>query len=203
MPTIDFAAAPNPVRPPLPYPVQLVEETRLRDGTPLTIRPIRAADWRLERAFVSGLSMQTRYQRLLSARNLLPGELKRLTDIDYRREMALVAVARVDGATEEIGVARYVRDDDDPASCDFAIVIGDRWQRRGLGETLLRSLLSAARDDGITRVGGITLTSNVAMIGLAKKLGFRARLQPGNASVTELHREAGTAPLQATQRHAA
>jgi len=173
------------------YPWHLIEQWALRDGTPVTIRPIRAADLLLERAFVVGLSPSTRYQRLLSARKLMPGELKRLTDIDYRREMALVAIATIDGVTQELGVARYVRDDEqEPGSADFAIVVADRWQGQGLGEKLMRSLLHAAVKDGIQVVGGITLSTNAGMIGLARKLGFTTRLEHGNATVTDLRWEA-------------
>jgi len=179
-----------------PYPAHLIEEWHLPDGTPVTIRPIRAADLLLERAFVVGLSLRSRYQRLLSGRKLLPGELRRLTDIDYRREMALIAIARIDGVTQELGVARYVRDDEhEPGSCDFAIVVGDRWQGRGLGEKLMRSLMRAAVDAGLRVVGGITLTENAGMIGLARKLGFSVHVERGNATVTNLRWEAG--PLAA------
>mgnify|MGYP001546834288 FL=1 len=178
------------LRAPRPYPAHLVESLRLRDGSALTIRPIHAADRRLELDFLVGLSAQTRYQRLLSGRQLLPGELKRLTDIDYAHEMALVALATVDGRLRQIGVARYVRDaGDDERSADFAIVVADDSQRRGLGELLLRSLLRAARADGVSVLGGITLSSNVAMLALAKKLGFSARREHGNASVTDLRLE--------------
>jgi acetyltransferase len=177
-----------------PYPAHLVESWQLGDGTPVTIRPIRAADLLLERAFVVGLSPHTRYQRLLSARKLMPGELKRLTDIDYRREMALVAVATIGGVPQELGVARYVRDDEHgPHGADFAIVVADRWQGHGICEKLLRSLLSAAVKDGIDVVGGITLSTNAAMIALARKLGFTTRLEHGNATVTDLRWEAGPA----------
>jgi acetyltransferase len=189
--TTDIALRPPaaPVR--APYPAHLVEDTRLADGTPVTIRPIRASDLVLERIFVAGLSPHTRYQRLLSGRRLLPGELRRLTDIDYARELALVALARCDGREQILGVARYVRDDaTEPGSCDFAIVIADRWQGHGLGEALLRRLIDAARADAIRVIGGITLSTNAAMIALARKLGFRARMEPGNASVTELRLEA-------------
>ena len=185
-----FAAAPR-----APYPAHLVEQTGLADGTPVTIRPIRAGDLPLERAFVVRLSPHTRYQRLLSGRKLLPGELRRLTDIDYARELALIALARHQGRDHMLGVARYVREDSaEQASCDFAIVIADRWQGRGLGEVLLRRLLRAARADGIGVVGGITLSTNAAMIALARKLGFRAVREPGNASVTELRWQAGDLP---------
>jgi acetyltransferase len=178
------------------YPEHLVEAWALADGTPVTIRPIGAADRRLELEFVSGLSPATRYQRLLSGRRLLPGELRRLTDIDYVREMALVAIAIVDGVEQELGVARYVREPDAAAaSADFAVVVGDRWQHRGIGEKLLRSLLRAAVDDGIEIVTGITLSSNAAMLALARKLGFKAARERGNATVTDLRWEAGALSL--------
>ena len=157
----------------------------------MTIRPICAADLQLERAFVVGLSPETRYQRLLSGRQLLPGELERWTDIDYAREMALVALATVDGVEQELGVARYVREPDASAhSADFAVVVGDRWHGYGIGEKLLRSLLRAAVDDGIEVVTGITLSSNAAMLALAHKLGFKATRERGNAIVTDLRWEA-------------
>jgi acetyltransferase len=193
----DIALRSPAARPRAPYPAHLVEQTRLTDGTPVTIRPIRAGDLPLERAFVVGLSPHTRYQRLLSGRKLLPGELRRLTDIDYARELALIALARFEGREHMLGVARYVRDDStDDASCDFAIVVADRWQGHGLGEALLRRLLRAARADGIAVVGGITLSTNAAMIGLARKFGFRALREAGNASVTELRWQAGDLPAE-------
>ena len=171
----------------IPYPGHLVERWALRDGTPVTIRPIRASDLALEQAFVVGLSPATRYQRLLSGRNLLPGELRRLTDIDYAREMALVAVATLDGVAQILGVARYVREAGAPRpQCDFAIVVGDRWQGQGIGEKLLRSLIEAAVDDGIDVVGGITLSSNHGMIALARKLGFHIAREHGDAAVTDV-----------------
>ena len=177
-----------------PYPVHLVETARLRDGTPFSIRPISRCDLRLERAFVTALSAQSRYQRLLSGRKLRPDELRRLTDIDYGRELALVAVANVEGREQILGEARYVRGDTlEGAHAEFAIVIGDRWQGQGLGEALLRRLMRAAVDDGIDVLHGLTLSDNHRMIALGRKLGFRARRDPGYASVTELRREAQVA----------
>ena len=173
-----------------PYPVHLVETARLRDGTPFSIRPISRCDLRLERAFVAALSAETRYQRLMSGRKLQPGELRRLTDIDYGHELALIAVGTIDGRERILGEARYVRDDTPgDAGAEFAIVIGDRWQRQGLGEALLRRLLRAAADDGIAVLNGLTLSDNHRMIALGRKLGFRARRDPGYGSVTELRRE--------------
>jgi acetyltransferase len=185
-PRIDAPAA-------APYPAHLVEAWQFDDGTPVTIRPIRGSDMAIERAFLAGLSSQTRYQRLLSARKLLPGELRRLTHIDYGRDMALVAIAWFDGVETLLGVARYVRLVDGQ-SAEFAIVIGDAWQRRGVGEKLMRSLLEAAVGHGVQSLVGLTLTSNVRVQALARKLGFTLALDRGDATVTYVRRLLGPAP---------
>ena len=158
----------------------------LRDGTPVYIRPVQPADLDLERRFVHGLSRETAYQRLMSGRNPLPGELERWTAIDHSREIALIAVATVHGVEQQLGVARCVRDDADPRVCDFAIVIGDEWQYRGLGRALLRGLMRAATEAGVEVLSGITLSTNHPMLALAHKLGFRACRESGDATVTRI-----------------
>ena len=184
-----------------PYPAHLVEAWHLDDGTPVTIRPIRGSDMAIERAFLAGLSSQTRYQRLLSARKLLPGELRRLTHIEYERDMALVATAWFDGVETLLGVARYVRLAD-ARSAEFAIVIGDAWQRRGLGKKLTRNLLDVAAWHGLQCLVGLTLTGNVRMQVLARKLGFTLALDRGDATVTHLRRLLGPVPETAATLNA-
>jgi acetyltransferase len=115
------------------FPGHLTQPVTLRDGTQVVIRPIRASDTRLELEFIRGLSAESRYNRFFSTRDLLPGELHRLTHIDYDHEMALIATTLGDAGEEEIGVARYVRDKDSAGDAEFAIVIADDWQRQGLG----------------------------------------------------------------------
>ena len=178
-------AAPHPAA---TYPHHLVETTRLRDATLITIRPIHADDLALERAFVCGLSAQTRYQRLLSGRKLREDELHRLVEIDYCRELALIATTTADddAAPQQIGVARYAPEADGN-SADFAIVIADAWQGHGLGETLLRSLVQAAAGAGVPALTGMALSTNVGMLALARKLGFTLQRDPQDASVTLLH----------------
>jgi acetyltransferase len=167
------------------YPSHLVEHGFLADGQALTIRPIKPQDERLELEFLESLSAQTRYQRLLSPRKLLPGELHRLTHIDYRHEMALAALLGAGQHRRMVGVARYVLDADGEA-CDFAIVIADELQGQGLGRRLLSSLLDAAAKAGVQRMEGITLASNRGMLRLARKLGFQTLPEPGDASVLRL-----------------
>jgi acetyltransferase len=159
-------------------------------GETLVIRPIRAADFELERAFVRGLSAQTGALRLMSPRAPSDDELRRWTDVDQQREVALIAVTV--GAEKEraVGVARYVVDDTGKAA-EFAIVLRDAWQHRGLGRALLTELIAHARQAGLRQLFGPTLSENAAMIGLARSLGFSARRKPGEASITNLTLELG------------
>lgn len=160
--------------------------TWLRDGTPVHIRAIQATDLELHRSFVSSLSVMTRYQRLMSGRTLLPGELERLTDVDRTREMALIAVTNVHGVAQELGVARCIRDAEDPRISEFAIVVGDAWRRHGLGRLLLHRLMESAADAGQEVLTGLTLSTNGPLLALARQLGFSARREEGDATVTRI-----------------
>ena len=154
------------------------------DGSVITIRPIRAEDLALEREFVNGLSAHTGYQRLMSARRPSLEELVRFTDIDRERELALIATTPVQGRERQIAVARYVKESSGDA--EFAIVLSDDWQGRGLGTRLLTSLVVAARSHGVRRLVGTTLSTNGAMLALGRKLGFRAASDPRSATITNL-----------------
>src|SRR5215831_1612257 len=152
------------------------------DRTPVTIRAIGAADFELEREFVDGLSSATGYQRLMSTRRPSADDLKRFTDIDYEREMALIATAMVGGRERQVGVARYVKDKIVPGEAEFAIVLADDWQGHGLGRKLLTNLLEAAKVRGVRRLVGTTLSSNSGMLALARRMGFTLALDPGSAT---------------------
>ena len=156
------------------------------DGTVVTIRPISAADLALEQEFVNGLSASTGYQRLMSARRPSLEELRRFTDIDHERELALIATTPVQGRERQIGVARYVKEESSPSDAEFAIVLSDDWQGRGLGTRLLVSLLVAAKSHGVRRLVGMTLSENRGMLALGRKLGFRLATDPGSATITNL-----------------
>ena len=155
------------------------------DGTVITIRPVRAEDLALEQAFVNGLSRQTGYQRLMSTRRPSLEELARFTDIDHERELALVATTPVLGRERQIGVARYVKESS-PGDAEFAIVLSDDWQGRGLGTKLLMSLVVAARSHGVRRLVGTTWSVNSGMLALGRKLGFRLATDSRSATITNL-----------------
>lgn len=173
---------------PSDYPSHLIEDWVLADGTRVRIRPIHADDLAMHSAFVAGLSNETGYRRLLSPRKPQPDELWRMTHIDYRHELALIATTEVDGAEQQMGVVRYVRGETPETAtiAEFAIVIADAWQHHGLAEKLMRKLIAAATDAGVRQLADITLFDNVAMLGLARKLGFKVQRDPGNPNVTQL-----------------
>lgn len=159
-------------------------------GETLVIRPIQAADFELERTFARGLSPETGTLRLMSPRAPSDDEMRRWTDVDQQREVAFIAVTV--GAEEEraVGVARYAVDDTGKAA-EFAIVIGDAWQHRGLGRALLTELIAHARQAGLRQLFGPTLSENAAMVGLARSLGFSARRDAGEAYIINLTLELG------------
>lgn len=143
------------------------------DGTLITLRPIEAGDFALEQAFVAGLSTATGYKRLLSTRRLSREEIRRFTDIDPQCEYAVIATTVHDGAERQVGVARYVKQDCS-IEAEFAIVLSDDWQGRGLGVVLLSALIAAARQRGVRRLVGTTMSDNKGMLALARRLGFGA-----------------------------
>ena len=164
------------------YPAHLIEARRLPDGTAVVIRPIHPDDDALECSFINGLSSETRYNRLLSGRRLTPDEIRRLTRIDYEREMAFIAVIANGRHAIAIGVARYVKDVAGRGA-EFAIVVADAWQRKGVGTLLLGMLLAHATATGIEGLHGIRLATNQAMHKLARKLGFENIIDPQDATV--------------------
>jgi acetyltransferase len=104
------------------------------------------------------------------------------TQIDYDREMALIAVATKDGHEEEVGVTRYITNLDG-SSCEFAIVVGDEWQKQGLGRHLMTQLIEIARSKGLATMGSDILAANQPMLALAASLGFAIGEVPGEAGL--------------------
>jgi len=155
-----------------PYPRHLVTEDYLSDGTPLTIRPIRPEDAEAEAEFVRELSPEAKRFRFMGTVTELSDELlARFTQIDYRREMALIAVVGGPEAAKQAGVARYAINPDN-RSCEFAIVVSDRHQGHGIGTRLMKALFDAARDHGLTKIEGAVLRENRSMLQLMEELGF-------------------------------
>jgi len=155
-----------------PYPTHLVSQWQLADGTDIVIRPIRPEDADLEMRFVHDLSEESKYFRFMnSLQELTETMVVRFTQIDYSREMALIAVAGEPGHEVELGVTRYAINPDGD-TCEFALVIADNMQGKGLGQRLMVSLMEAARSKGLSTIEGEVLNNNHRMLKLMTRLGF-------------------------------
>ncbi len=177
-----------------PYPADLVATERLDGGESLTVRPIRPEDAAMETAFVDGLSPETRRLRFQNAlRHLSATMLARFTQIDYDREMALVAIEENDGVEREVAVCRYVRLPDE-VTCEYAIVVADEWQGRGLGRRMMERLIGIARARGLRTMEGWVLAANRSMLGMCARLGFVEAEMPDDPITRKV-----TLDLQGTQ----
>jgi RimJ/RimL family protein N-acetyltransferase len=161
-------------------------EIRLADGSLFEIRPIRPDDKARLAAGHSQLSAETIHRRFLSAKPRLSStELRYLTELDGRDHVALVAIPA--GHPDWIvGVGRFVRLADDPETAEFAIVVGDRYQRRGLGTALARELVADASLLGIRRFTATILSENVAVRRLIERIGEHLTYIPAGPGSREV-----------------
>lgn len=159
-----------------PYPQAYVTSCMLRDGTRLQLRPIRAEDEPLMVRFHRQLSDRSVYYRYFTAVSLAQRtdhtRLARLCFVDYDREIALVAVREAAPAAPEIvGIGRLCRVHG-KNEAEFAVLVVDRWQRRGLGTQLLRNLVQIGRQENLQRITGMMLADNVEMRRTCERVGF-------------------------------
>ena len=155
-----------------PYPGQYEMTTVTKGGLEILIRPIKPEDAPLLVDLFNTLSPTSIYYRFFRPMRQLPHEmLARFTQIDYDRDMALVALQRTGEKEKMLGVARLISDPD-AAKAEFSIVVGDPWQGMGVGAKLLDQLVSIARERGLAFLWGIVLPENTTMLALGRKLGF-------------------------------
>ena len=164
-----------------PYPVQYVMPWRLKNKTPVVIRPIKPEDEPLMVKFHETLSEESVYHRYFSALKLSQRVAhERLTRIcfnDYDREIALVSELKVAKGEERkiLGVGRLskLRGVNE---AEFAVLISDDWQDQGLGSELLKQLVQIGRDEKLDRLSGQILLDNHAMQHLCRNIGFKVEL---------------------------
>ncbi len=167
-----------------PYPTHYVRPWTMPDGTPVIIRPIRPEDEPLMVRFHATLSERSVYFRYFHPMQLTQrishDQLTRSCFIDYEREVALVvlrtesqsgAEAQLEEA-EILGTARLVKVRSAKEG-EFAVLVSDKWHRRGLGAELLKRLVDIGRDEGLLRIFGDILPENTDMLRVCEKLGFR------------------------------
>jgi acetyltransferase len=173
-----------------PYPYRWVQHLRFADAHAWTLRPIRPEDAQALQEFIRGLSNRSRYMRFVSMmRELTPRMIARYTQIDYHLELALVATTLVPNPANRglptdavIGLAHYLRHPDGRGA-EYALVIGDNWQRQGLGVKLMGKLIDAATEQGLEYIDGLVLAENKPMLALMISLGFTNDPDPDDLSL--------------------
>lgn len=161
-----------------PYPTELEEGAWLKDQSHVLLRPIRPEDEPAHKQFVLKVSDEDRYKRFFAdVGELGHEELARMTQIDYDREMAFVAVGQ-DGAFSQqiLGVVRAISNPDQ-SDAEFAILVRSDLKGLGLGKLMMEKIVRYARERGIGQLSGMTMPSNRGMINLAKRLGFKIDIQ--------------------------
>ena len=157
-----------------------------RRGKQLLLRPIRPEDEPLQEEMFKTFSDETKRFRFFGPIKEATHEmLARYTQIDYDREIAIIAALTEAGRERMVGVVRLIADPYNETA-EYAIVIGDPWQRIGLGTIPTRHILEIARDRGIKKVYAYLLEDNVKMLNLFKKFRFSAHREEDLYRV-ELH----------------
>lgn len=147
-------------------------EVVLRDGTPVEFRAITPGDKVIIADGFARMSPESRFRRFMGPKDeLTQADLAYLTEIDYVDHFAIGALIREDGVRRGIGVARYVRLPDQPATAEAAVAVVDDYQGRGLGTLMLEALVPFALAAKIDTFVGYMLESNRPIIEILRRLG--------------------------------
>lgn len=160
---------------------------QLYDGTVVCIRPIDRQDAELELEFLNRLSPGMRSLRFLGlVREPCPDVARELTDLDPARAVGFMAVASDEGRDRQIGAAHF-RTNAAGDRCDCSVTVSDEWQKRGVGSSLMRLLIEAARSRGIRHMRAFAPARPDGSHHLAARLGFERRLDPRDPAVVVYH----------------
>lgn len=166
-----------------PYPAELAEHWAAGNEAVL-IRPIRPEDAEAHAALFARLSPEDiRYRFFSLLRALSPEQVARMTQVDYDREMAFVAVREATGET--VGVARLVREPHTETG-EFAVVVESSMKGRGLARRLMQRVMDWGRSQGMTRITGQVLAENAPMLAFMRRLGFTVTRLPDEPDVVEV-----------------
>jgi acetyltransferase len=155
-----------------PYPKEYEKTIQMENGDTVKLRPIRPEDEPMEAVFFETLSEATkRFRFFANITDVTHEMLIRYTQIDYDREMVLVAEGTGSDSKKILGVVRVIADPYNE-NAEFAIVVGDAWQKQGLGTKMMEQILEIVKGRGIKKLYAFTLPDNEGMLHLFTKFGF-------------------------------
>jgi acetyltransferase len=150
---------------------------KLRDGRDVILRPLRAEDEPLIKEMMSSLSEETLRVRFFVVMEINHRMLMQFCNIDYDREIAIVAELKDGDSKRIVGGGRLIVEPDSESG-QFALLVSDDFQRQGLGEKFLDITIGIAQDKGLREIYGIVLTENDKMLKLSRKMGFKPSKLP-------------------------
>jgi acetyltransferase len=164
-----------------PYPGRYETRVVTNGLVNIFIRPIRPEDAALMQELFQALSTRSVYYRFFTPLKQLPHHmLARFTQIDYDREIALVAVYESEIGEKMLGVARIILEWNQK-DAELSVLVGDPWQGKGIGAELLKRCLSIAKERGYVKIHGTVLAENIYMLKLGHKMGFTIKKVPDTA----------------------
>jgi acetyltransferase len=171
-----------------PYPNQYEKDWMMRDGTPVLLRPMKPEDEQLVSDFLGKCSEDTVYFRYFRLIKKWTHEmLIRFTQNDYDREMGLMAIGSPPGPEVMLGVCRLVMEAN-RETAEFAIIVADQWQGKGLGPKLVEEVIAIARERRVKLLWGEVLATNQPMLEMVKRLGFSLNRQVDSQTIrAEMH----------------
>ncbi len=169
------------------YPEQYNKRIALADGTEVFLRPIKPTDDNLMIDLFNSFSKETIYFRFFSTLKYMPkDQLEKMTHIDYEKQMAIVALVQENDTERMVAVGRYTIEADNPDEAEFAIVVQDSYQKRGIGTEVLRHLAHVAKLQGVRVIIGYIMNENLRMFGVLRKSGLKMTKQNWDRGVTRV-----------------
>ena len=182
-PAAEIAAKPYAHLALRPYPEEFLRRVKLKDGTPVVLRPIKPEDEPMWFDLLRRCSRESLYQRFRYVFHWETHEVaSRYCFIDYDREMAIVVEKEAPGARQLLGVGRMIADPDH-VTAEYAILVADAWQNRGVGSVLTDYCFEVAREWGITRITAQTTSDNPRMVAMFERRGFEITREESGAVV--------------------
>ncbi|MGF3554069.1 MAG: acetate--CoA ligase alpha subunit [Thermoplasmatota archaeon] len=157
-----------------PYPAKYTKKVKLKDGTEVLLRPIKPEDEMLWLEMFKSFSEETVKFRFFRIIKETPHELRtRYCNIDYDREIGIVAEIEENSKKRFLGVSRLIFDPGSTERAEFALVVTDEWHRLGLGSEFVDYTIYIAKDKGLKVIHGVVLKENIPMISLCREKNFK------------------------------